>query len=152
MNSGEIVERLMRDRRARRVFRGVYPRNRLPGNVTQYPSAYVINTDLASGPGEHWVAVWFDHRGVAEYFDSFGLPPHHADIRAFITRHSGSYRYNHRLLQALTSACCGLYVVYYIAMKSRGASLPRLLSVFHPHKLWANDRRVWTLVQQLNRT
>ena len=153
MNNREVAAVLMRDHRARRVFRGVYPRNKLPHFVdTRRPSAFVINTDQAPGPGEHWVAVWFDGRGKAEYFDSFGLPPLHPDIESFISRHSQSYLYNPRLLQDLSSSMCGVYVLYYIFMKSRGSRMSRILSPFHPHKLWTNDRKVWSMVQQLKRT
>ena len=89
MSSRQLAAVLLRDLRSRRVFRGVYSRNKLPCFVnTRHPSAFVINTYVSSGPGEHWVAVWFDGRGKAEYFDSFGLPPLHPDIESFILRHS----------------------------------------------------------------
>ena len=42
-----------------------------------YPSSFVINLDPSYRPGSHWVAVYFDKNGVAEYFDSLaGYPPH----------------------------------------------------------------------------
>lgn len=153
MNNRQIGTVLLKDLRSRRVFRGVYPRNKLPYFVnTRQPCAFVINTDNSDGPGEHWVAVWFDGRGKAEYFDSFGLPPSfYPDIEKFILRHSYHYRYNQRLIQDLTSSACGYYVLYFILRKSRGISLSRLLSVFHPHKLWANDQRVTSYVLSMKR-
>ena len=151
MNNRQIAEILTRDVRARRVFRGVYPRNRLPLLVdTRLPSAYIINTDVASGPGKHWVAVWFDGRGNAEYFDSFGLPPIHADIETFLSRHChGRYRFSQRLIQDLTSSACGLYVIYFVMMKSRGESLGKLMSRFSPYTLRVNDRSVQRYVNRI---
>ena len=35
--------------------------------------AYIVNTDLAGGPGEHWLAIW-TRNGVCEVFDGYGLP------------------------------------------------------------------------------
>ena len=152
MNSKQLAAVLLRDLCSRRVFRGVYPRNKLPYFVnTRHPSAFVINTDVSSGPGEHWVAVWFDGRGKAEYFDSFGLPPLYPDIESFILRHCRNYLYNQRMLQDLSSSMCGVYVLYFILMKSRGALMSRILSPFHPHKPQTNDRKVWSVVQQLKR-
>ena len=143
MNTREIGRVLMKDLCARRVFRGVFPRDKLPHYVDiRRPGAYIINTDHSSGPGEHWVVVWFDGRGKAEYFDSFGLPPLHYEIESFLLRHSQTYMYNKRLLQDLTSSACGLYAMYYVIMKSRGASLAKVVSAFHPHKLRTNDRTV----------
>ena len=48
MNNKEIAEIIRRDPRARRVFRGVFPRDRLPrkkGLETRRQSAYIVNTD-----------------------------------------------------------------------------------------------------------
>ena len=35
--------------------------------------AYIVNTDPAGQPGEHWLAIWTRNR-VCVVFDSFGLP------------------------------------------------------------------------------
>ena len=156
MNNKEITTLLKSDPRARRVFKGVFPRDRLPttinNNNNNLPSAYIINTDRSSGPGEHWVCVWFDGHGRAEYFDSFGLPPTLVAIQNFISRNSYvRSNYNQRLCQSLVSSACGLYVLYYVLMKSRGASLFRIQQPFHPHNLRTNDTKVRTLVSNLLR-
>lgn len=140
----------MRDVRCRRIFRGVYPRDKLPRWVsTQQPCAFIINTDRSSGPGRHWVALWLDGKGKAEYFDSFGLPPSHLEIKNFILRHCHTYRFNSRLLQDMTSSFCGLYVIFFVYMKSRGASLTRLLASFFAYRAWTNDRVVLRHVRPL---
>ena len=149
MNTKQIINILTNDFRTRRIFRGVLPRNKLPQFENRRPSVYVINTDHSTGPGQHWVCVFLEPNGKAEYFDSFGLPPTHAAIHGFIVRNSvASYRFNQKLLQSLTSSTCGLYVLYYVFMKSRGASLWRIQQVFDVNNLWANDRRVRSLVQR----
>mgnify|MGYP006375650193 FL=1 len=150
MNSEQIALVLTSDVRTRRVFRGVFARDRLPLHVnTRQPNGFVINTDPSYRRGEHWVSVWFDGKGRAEYFDSFGLPPLHPDIEFFIKRHSRSYRVNERSLQDLTSAACGLYVIYFIYMKSRGATLNRTLAPFHPHRPRTNDQLVYRILQPI---
>ena len=150
MNNKELKLILSKDIFARRLFKGVFPRDRLPQYVPQGPGIYIINTDHSSGPGEHWVCVCFDGRGNAEYFDSFGLPPLIPSIQRFITRNSFySYTFNQRLLQRLTSSYCGFYVLYYVLMKSRGASLYRIQQNFFVNNLWGNDRRVKANVKYL---
>ena len=137
---------LMSDIGARRVFKGVYPRDRLPVCVT-YPSIFVVNTDTSDGPGLHWVAVSFDRFGYSEYFDSFGLPPVHSDIATFIDKNSFyPFVYNSRFLQDMTSSVCGLYVIYYVLLKSRGHSLSRIVLPFTSRNQWLNDRKVQYLV------
>lgn len=153
MNSKEINEIIRRDPRARRVFRGVFPRDKLPFSTTinNNASAYIINTGHSSGQGEHWVCVWFNGvNGQVEYFDSFGLPPTIVAIQNFITRNSVyPLKYNQRLCQSLVSSACGLYVLFYVLMKSRGASLRRVQQSFHPYNLRGNDTRVRNLVMNL---
>lgn len=146
MNGRQLTQRLLNDRYTRRTFRGVFPRDRLPLRVsTRHPSAYVINTDNQDGPGQHWVVVWFDGRGRGEYFDSYGLPPLHDDIESFILRHCRTFRCNQRLLQGVMSFTCWYFCVYHVLKKSRGFSMQRVLAIFHPHKLWANDRKVLSI-------
>lgn len=148
MNSRDLARVLVNDPYSRRTFRGVYARDTLPYLTnTRRPSAYVINTDRALGPGEHWVVVWFDGRGNSEYFDSFGFLPFRREIESFILRHCHTYRHNRRVLQNVLSSTCGLYALYYVLQKSRGASLQRVLSVFNPLKPLANDRKVVSLLQ-----
>ena len=149
MNNREITALLTRDLRARRVFRGVFPRDKLPEYVNG-ASAYIINTDHSRGPGKHWVCVWFDGQGGGEYFDSFGVPPTLEPILRFIKRNlTGRFSYNTRLFQNLLSSACGLYVMYYVLMKSRGARLSRVQQVFHTHCLRTNDIRVRSLVKNM---
>lgn len=148
MNNLQLTAVLTSDIFAQRVFCGVFPRDILPRRVqTRRPCAYVINTDRYGKPGEHWVCVFFDGFGKSEYFDSFGLPPLHSDIEQFIKRNSQSSRYNQRFLQDLTSSACGLYVIYYVLIKSRGGSLNRMLTCFNSLRQRSNDRRVTRLVR-----
>ena len=149
MNNQEIRALLTRDPRARRVFRGVFPRDKLP-QYEKDVGAYIINTDHSRGPGEHWVCVWFDGQGGAEYFDSFGLPPTLDPVLRFIERNTTKrFTYNKRLLQNMLSSACGLYVMYYVLMKSRGALLSRVQRVFNTYQPRANDNRVRSLVKNM---
>lgn len=143
MDGRQISSALKADIFARRVFRGIFPRDGLPAFVVSKPSIYVINTDTHDRPGLHWVAVFFDSFGYCEYFDSFGFAPLYQDILSFIQRNTcRPYKHNTRFLQDVTSSACGLYVVYYVLMKSRGHSLHRILRPFSSRCQWANDKKV----------
>jgi hypothetical protein len=148
MYSHQISSVLNADIRARRVFRGVFPRDRLPAIVTIKPSIFVINTDTHDRPGLHWVAVSFDSFGYCEYFDSFGFAPMQREILAFIQRNTHRpYTHSSRFLQDLTSSACGLYVIYYALMKSRGQSLRRILRPFSSRCQRINDKKVLQRLQ-----
>lgn len=152
MNSREISEILGNDIHARRIFRGVFARNKLPDIVHHNkgrPSSFVINTDPHYKPGSHWVGVFFNGKGHCDYFDSFSFPPLHDDISRFIAKNSFTWSSNKRLMQPLDTATCGLYVIYFIIMRSRGHSVTRAMTYFHPRHFRTNDRAVLRFVQRL---
>ena len=147
MFAPEIEAVLDRDHRVRPYFKGVFPRDNLPRRVTER-AVYVINTDTSEGPGEHWVAVYFDGFKKCVYFDSFGLPPLHNSIRRFISCNSVLCFRNDRMLQHPLSTTCGLYVIYFCRKVCRGWGLRALLRPFTPYNQEANDRRVRALVSR----
>ena len=53
-----------------------------------FPSAYVINSDPSSEPGEHWIAVYFDKCGRGEYFNSYGLAPAFVGLESYMDTYS----------------------------------------------------------------
>jgi hypothetical protein len=86
-----------------------------------YPSAFVVNTDHSKGPGEHWLAVYFDAGGTAEFFDSYGNPPEMYGMLNFLMDNSETrYVQNRKRLQSSVTSVCGAYCVYFIMMKSTG--------------------------------
>lgn len=53
-----------------RVFQGVYPCDRLPEHPPKSTRGlYIVNTDPAGEPGQHWLVVWTEN-GVYEVFGS----------------------------------------------------------------------------------
>ena len=47
------------DPQLRRVFQGVYPTDQLPRSPTKtVRAAYIVNTDPAGEPGQHWSGIW----------------------------------------------------------------------------------------------
>jgi Adenovirus endoprotease len=94
-------------------FIGTYPRDLLPiKKIKIRPCALIINTDDSSKPGEHWVSIYMDVSGTAEYFDSFGFMPMHDEIYNFLYRNKiTNLIYNPNQIQSITSKTCGAYCV-----------------------------------------
>ena len=79
MNILQIERLLKKGLKSKTIFKKVCALDQL--EKPTFPSAYVINSDPSSKPGEHWVAVYFDKRGRGEYFDSYGLPRTLIDLK-----------------------------------------------------------------------
>ena len=77
------------DKKSKDIFKGVYARDQfinipslIPESRSSHPvSLYVCNLDNSDKGGSHWIVVDFNkYSGKVMYFDSYGLPPIHADI------------------------------------------------------------------------
>ena len=77
------------DSYAKKLFKGVYPKDQLP--TVEYPGSYVVNTNPSTAPGEHWVVMFFNNPRSAEFFDSYGLHPIVYGLTDFLDSHSSSW-------------------------------------------------------------
>ena len=103
-----------------KIFRGVYPSDMLPKNVSR-PGAIVANTHPSDKPGEHWVAIYLKPNRKGEYFDSYGLAPIEPRIEEFMNEMCpDGWKYNTVALQDANSFTCGYYSVLYIICKNFG--------------------------------
>ena len=70
-----LGSQLLHDTKVR--WLGIYARDQIPSLKNEKrPFALVVNSDVASGPGEHWLALYAPRDSLKiEMFDSFGLPP-----------------------------------------------------------------------------
>ena len=119
-------------------FLGVYAANRLPREIPRFPCGLIVNSATDTSTGVHWLAIYFDHNGRGEFFDSYGREPQFYQPRFFLDlleRSPGGWSYSYRHLQRLTSTVCGHYCIYYLVHRARGFSLKRILSHF------TNDRK-----------
>ena len=67
----DILKEIDKDFYAKRYFKGVFARDNIPF-IISYPCSLIINTDPSTRPGEHWLALFFNSKKEAEFFDSFG--------------------------------------------------------------------------------
>lgn len=122
MHTTEIESALSSSLRTTKTeFLGVFARDRLP-TVTSYPSCFVANTDVAGQPGMHWVAFYVEHPTHMEFFDSYGNHPSFYD---FDTR--SLIHYNTMQFQALDSAVCGHYCIYFLHHRARRMTLSAIV-------------------------
>ena len=55
----------------KKLFWGVFPRDKLP-RITTYPSSKIVNTDKQTDKkGDHWLAIYVGKNKNCEFVDSF---------------------------------------------------------------------------------
>jgi hypothetical protein len=99
-------------------FEGVYAIDTLPNSLRKIPSAYVINSDRASGPGIHWISLYVDERNHAYLFDSYGNSPVFYGLDTYLNDNCKSWSFNRNILQSPLTSICGAYCVYFVMMKN----------------------------------
>lgn len=129
-------------------FAGVYARDELPSNIG-WPMGLIVNTDLSSQPGTHWIAIYIDSEGNGEYFDSYGFQPNFVSFRNYLKNNCIKYFYNPISLQCFTCVTCGEYCVAYLCSRFIGLSYFDFINLFtkNPHK---NDIIVKSLFNSID--
>lgn len=135
------------------VYRGALPSDGLPRKLeTQFPLAFIVNTDPTGEPGTHWLALWMDE-DACQVFDSFALPlQSYPGVDPFIhwlDRHCKNITTNRQSVQSVTTQTCGYYALFYLMLRSVGGTLEEFLNNFKPHDYLANDRLVGQMMQEL---
>lgn len=128
MNTQEIDKVLRRSDLTRSRYIGCFPADQIPPpNVRSPPYCMVVNTDIASGPGVHWVGVYVHATTVVDYFDSFAdWPPRSAHIGAFLRQFPCVNR-NPVCLQSDRSSACGKHAIYFLCRRCQGWPLQRIV-------------------------
>ena len=148
--SNRVLEQLAKkDKELKRVFHGVFPADQLPKPSSKTSrSAYIVNTDPAGEPGQHWLAIWTENN-VCEVLDSYGLPLtsyKNEDLQAWWSQWKFLVT-SDQTLQALDSQTCGHYALMFLKAKAQGASFQDFLAQWSQNYV-LNDARV---AQQLFR-
>ena len=83
----------------------------------------MVNTDVAAGPGEHWLALYAprDFHKI-EMFNSFGLPTY---IYSF---DPSLIQFSSRSIQSFGSKVCGYYALLFIYFRSRNYSFDNTIN------------------------
>ena len=132
------------DPQLRRVFQGVYPAEKLPQSPTKtVRAAYIVNTDPAGEPGQHWLGLWKE-QNKCEIFDSYGLPLHvHKDPELHQWWSQWNYLTRSDItLQATDSQTCGQYVLFFLKARAQGQTYEDFLGRCCTNNLVVNDHKV----------
>ena len=107
---------------------GVYSRDNLPYKIKD--GTYVINLDVYSDTGTHWVALYALNNDVTS-FDSFGLEDIPKEIKTFISNKNIKI-YIFRI-QEYDSITCGYFFIGFINFMPAGKTSTDFTDLFSPN-------------------
>ena len=105
-------------------------RDQLPV-IIKYPACLIFNNQTSNQQGEHWIALYFNKKKHAEFFDSFGNSPTYYKLNKYLKKSSTNKpSFSQLTIQSNDSTFCGYYCVLFLLFKARGYSLTKFLSFF----------------------
>lgn len=128
--SAEINTALKQHPVTARIFQGCFPADMIPTTLEDFPCAFVVNTDVSTMPGRHWVAFYAKDDSSLEMFDSFGHPPSKYPQFKYFTDLFAVVEFNGNRMQEHWSSACGLYCMVYILFRCKGFSLVDFVQLF----------------------
>ena len=143
MNSSEIEKILADDDQ----FLGCFPLDMLPAFPNQFPRSMIINTDVASMPGEHWLGLVLG-KYKCFYFDSFGLPILDENIKSFLKKRYNSACVSDKCIQATSSELCGKFTIAFVTYVRSVSQYNKFLSIFDNKNLQKNDEKILRLFEK----
>jgi len=145
MNSLQMEKALLVDKMCKDIFVGVFAADKLPDK--EYPGIYIANTDVASQPGQHWVAFYCEKPDTTEVFDSYGYNP--AVYSLFLKTWIGDdyIVQNSCRLQGPDSTVCGQYCIFYTLLRCHGYRYEDVISVLTRNTTY-NDKFVCKFINK----
>ena len=119
MNTTQIKKALTQHPFTKHLFKGVFPRDKIPRIPKNKVLSFIFNTDPSDKPGKHWVAFHLT-RNTVFYFDSYGLPPYGFGK---ILRSRPKRKYFARRLQG-NGQECGHYCLFFLLNICQGKKKP----------------------------
>jgi len=136
-------------------YQGTFACDELPRKpVKDRPAAYIVNTDPAGQPGEHWIALW-THDGVCEIFDSYAVPLEvYGDkttdhLFKWFAKWWKNLKRNAHALQSLTSQSCGDYAFFFLLNRAQGKSMNDFQDMFTRRDYKWNDNKIGSMLKKL---
>ena len=104
-------------------FIGVIPQDYLSSlHVLSFPIKFVVNLDLSSQSGSHWIGIYIT-KDTLEIYDSLGMKTNYwKHFPKFLLRFVKQFSKSHRIfvtpeLQNPNSGFCGLYCYYFLVCR-----------------------------------
>lgn len=146
MYSIQLKKILKQDKFTKKYFIDVFPSDKLPAKIKNYPACLIANVDTSKEPGSHWVAFFLLDANRIEFFDSYGNTPEFfgGGILEFVNKFSHVIS-NPLILQSNVTAVCGQYCIYYLYSRCRGRTMKQIVSSFVTRHI-CNDKRVYNFV------
>jgi hypothetical protein len=135
----------------RPYFKGIYAVDQIPTYELAGPGFFIINTDISTGPGIHWIVLFFTSAVQVEIFDSLAYAPYtyHPDLRKYLQLGTKDVIYTNKRLQSVDTTVCGPHCLFYCYKKCQQKySMTTLVNRYYLDDVEYNDCNVLCFVKR----
>lgn len=100
------------------AFLGVFAINQLPQEIPYLPLLFIVNTNTANLPGQHWKAVYVSSDRVGEVFDSLATPIA-IQLQRWMNTFTNKWSSSNLVIQNPLSPTCGAYVLHFVMTRMK---------------------------------
>ena len=111
----------------------------------------ILNLSSSNHPGSHWVAIFTNADGDAEFFDSFGVALFDSKIIEALQLQNLKVVNFEKMIQDQNSIFCGFYCVAYLLCREVNISRNEFATFFYDNDLLKNDYRCIEIIQNFVR-
>ena len=115
-----------------------FPLDELPYFPQRLPATLIVNTDISTQNGKHWLALLLD-KDKCLYFDSFGLPIVEELLLKYLEPHYNVVTYSDVCIQHIKSDKCGKFCILFVKHVKSKSTYDKFLSHFNLKYLKEND-------------
>ena len=119
-------------------FLGCFPLDELPPFPQRLPASIIVNTNISTEIGDHWLALVLDE-GECFYFDSFGLPILEETLIKYLEPYYSSVTYSDLCIQHIESDKCGEFCILFVKHFKSNNIYENILLQFNKNNLQQND-------------
>jgi len=114
--------------------------------VKKYPTLFVLNTDVTTGPGEHWCLILLLSKKHNEFFDPYGNSPTLYNFDKSIFDSVDDVIYNDTCVQGLAPTC-GHHCIFFGIHRAIGYPMEHIVKKLYSQNLCKNDNMVFNFVK-----
>ena len=92
------------------------------------------------------MAIFFNKKKEAIFFDSFGLSTVNYNLDTFLIKFSKKYTFNNKQIQSFFSTYCGYYCILFLLLISRGKTLKYFQNQFQ--NVFKNDNMIKKFIKK----
>ena len=119
-------------------FLGCFAIDELPHFPWRLPVSLIVNTDISTGNGVHWLALVMEG-DECFYFDSFGLPILEENLIDYLDPYYNVVTYSDVCVQHFDSNKCGEFCILFIKFVNSKSTYEKFLSQFNLFNIAEND-------------